>query len=106
MGHEFLRHVERTRLLVHLVEPQPMDGSDPVENYARIHNELKLYDATLIERPELIIVTKCELPDASAAAELLAEETGKPVLQISAVTGKGLPQLTGRIVQMLAEDDG
>ena len=44
LGHEFLRHVERTRVLVHLVEPLPMDGTDPVENYLSLRNELKLYD--------------------------------------------------------------
>ncbi len=101
LGHEFLKHVERTRLLVHLVEPQPMDGSDPIENYHTIRNELALYDAPLASRPEILVVTKCELPDASAAAELLEEELGRPVMQISAVTGKGLPELLRLIVQEL-----
>lgn len=103
LGHEFLKHVERTRILVHLVEPDPMDGTDPVENYRAIHEELELYDSTLIERPEIVVVTKCELPDAAAAAELLAESTGKPVRLISAVTGKGLPDLIKEILSLLEE---
>ena len=70
LGHEFLRHVERTKVLVHLVEPTPLDGSDPIENYLKIREELKLYDESLSERPELVVITKCELPDAAAAAEL------------------------------------
>jgi GTP-binding protein len=101
LGHEFLKHVERTRLLVHLVEPSPMDGSDPVENYQTIRNELKLYDGPLAERPEILVITKGELPDASAAAELIEEELGQKPMIISAVTGKGLPQLLARIVAEL-----
>ncbi|MGH7202475.1 MAG: GTPase ObgE [Planctomycetaceae bacterium] len=101
LGHEFLKHVERTRVLVHLVEPQPMDGSDPVENYHTIRNELSLYDPTLAERPEIIAISKAELPDAGAAAELLAEDLGRDVLQVSAVTGKGLPELIRQILERL-----
>ncbi len=103
LGHEFLKHVERTRILVHLVEPAPMDGTDPVENYLNIREELRLYDETLMTRPEIVVVTKCELPDASAAAELLQEELNQPVLRISAVTGKGLPELTNLIFEQLVE---
>ena len=103
LGHEFLKHVERTKVLVHLVEPDPMDGSDPVENYHQIHEELRLHDPTLIERPEIIAVTKCELPNAETAAEMLAEAIDKPVMQISAVTGYGLPQLVNRLFDMLDE---
>ena len=64
LGHEFLRHVERTRVLVHLVEPMPMDGSDPVENYHAIRRELEEYGHGLGERPEIIAVSKAELPGA------------------------------------------
>ena len=103
LGHEFLRHVERTRLLVHLVEPDPMDQSDPLDNYTQIREELRLYDQSLAERPEIICVTKAELPDAATCAELLREVTGKEVFLISAVTGKGLPELNRLIIQRLAE---
>ena len=103
LGHEFLRHVERTRVLVHLVEPDPMDQSDPLDNYTQIREELRLYDASLAERPEIICVTKAELPDAATCAELLREVTGRPVFLISAVTGKGLPELNRLIIQRLGE---
>ena len=101
LGHEFLKHVERTRVLIHLVEPTPMDQTDPIENYRRIHQELTLYDASLSERPQIVCVTKAELPDAATVAELLEEELGRSVLLISAVTGQGLPTLTSRIIQVL-----
>ena len=57
----------------------------------------------LAERPEIIVVSKCELPDAPVAAEFLAEETGLPVLQISAVTGTGLQELTAAVLKLLRE---
>lgn len=97
LGHQFLRHVERTRLLIHLVEPAPMDQTDPMENYKQIREELRLYSEELARRPEILIVTKCELPDAETAAELLEEETGIKPMLISAMTGQGLQELTERI---------
>lgn len=101
LGHEFLKHVQRTRVLIHLIEPSPMDQSDPIENYRQIREEMRLYDETLIARPELVCVTKCELPDAVAAAELLSEDLGQPILQISSATGKGLVELTRKIIDLL-----
>ncbi|MAG93155.1 MAG: GTPase ObgE [Planctomycetaceae bacterium] len=105
LGHEFLKHVERTRVLVHLVEPSPADLSDAVENYRNIREEMRLYDATLMDHPEIVVVTKSELPDASAALELLHEELDVPLLTISSVTGQGLPELTRKIVETLVELD-
>jgi GTP-binding protein len=101
LGHEFLRHVERTRLLVHLVEAVPGDGSDPVANYRTIRNELELYSPTLAQRPEILVVTKMDLTDAAEASERIAHELCREVLAISAVTGKGIPALVQRIVQFL-----
>ncbi len=62
LGHEFLRHVERTGLLVHLLEPQPGDGSDPVANYRAIRSELEQHSAALAARGEMVVVTKADLP--------------------------------------------
>src|SRR5205807_4394978 len=61
LGHEFLRHVERTRVLVHLVEPFPADGSDPVANYRTIRKELELYSPVLAQKPEVVALSKAEL---------------------------------------------
>lgn len=103
LGHEFLRHVERTKMLVHLIEPAPDDQTDPIENYLQIREELRLYDEELAGRPEVVAVTKSELADSEAAAELLEERIGRPVLRISSVTGKGLPQLLQATLRMLDE---
>jgi len=103
LGIEFLRHVERAGVLVHLVEPMPMDGTDPLENYRAIRAELTEYKVKLGERPEVIAVTKAELPGAKELRDQLAAQTDKEVQLISAVTGEGLNRLTGAIAKLLQE---
>jgi GTP-binding protein len=103
LGHEFLRHVERTHLLVHLVEAVPLDGSDPLENYRTIRNELARYSPKLAERPELLVATKMDLTGADEARQRLERELHREVPGISAVTGRGIPQLLHRIAASLAE---
>jgi GTPase len=103
LGHEFLRHIERSGLLVHLVEPAPMDGSRAEENYRTIRHELQQYKAEIGSRPEIVAVTKAELPEAAEVREKLQATLGKEVLLISAVTGKGLNELISRIVRKLEE---
>ncbi len=107
LGHEFLRHIERAGILVHLVEPTPADGSDPLTNYDTIRDELVQYDSRLGERPEIVAVTKAELPGVAEVREALAARigtagTGKEVLLVSAVTGQGLNQLVRTIAASLA----
>jgi GTPase len=103
LGHEFLRHVERTRVLVHLVEPYPSDGADPVENYRVVRKELELHGHQLGEKPEIVVMSKSELTDSEAVRERMERELERPVLAISAVTGQGLAQLVAAIAQRLAE---
>lgn len=101
LGHEFLRHVERTRVLVHLVEPLPLDGSDPVENYRMVRRELELYRQALALKPEVVVVSKSELTNSDEIRARLQQELGCEVLAISAVTGQGLAQLVGRVAEQL-----
>lgn len=101
LGHEFLRHVERTRLLVHLIDCNPLDGSDPIANYRTIRRELEHYSPALAERPELLVVTKMDLTDAVEARARIVEGLGRDVLSISAVTGQGIPTLIHRIAELL-----
>lgn len=93
LGHEFLRHVERAGIIVHVVEPLPVDGSDPVANYRAIREELSLYDTSLGERPEIVVMSKGELPGAAEIRERFAREIGREVIGVSAVTGQGLDGL-------------
>ena len=101
LGHEFLRHVERAGILVHVVEPAPVDGSDPLANYRTIREELVRYDAALGTRPEIVAVSKCELPEAADVRERLAGELGRDVLAVSAATGAGLEALRRAVVAEL-----
>lgn len=101
LGHEFLRHIERTGVLVHLVEPEPMDGSDPLANYRAVRDEITQYREELAHRPEVVAVSKAELPAAKAVRERLAGSLGDNILGISAVTGEGLDELLRTILEKL-----
>ncbi|MFG0293535.1 MAG: GTPase ObgE [Phycisphaerales bacterium JB065] len=101
LGHEFLKHIERTRVLVHVIDIEPLDGSDPAENFRMIRNELFEYSPALAEKPEILAVNKLDLlggsESAQTAVDLLratlqlgAEERVYP---ISAVTGEGTVEL-------------
>jgi len=101
LGHEFLRHIERAGIFVHLVEPHPTDDTEPTANYRAIRAELELYNAELARRPEIVVVTKADLPGAEEVRRQLSELTGGEVLLISAVTGQGLNELVGRVAKTL-----
>ena len=101
LGHEFLRHIERAGILVHLVEPQPMDGTDPLDNFKAITAELSQYNEQLVQRPQLVAVTKAEIPGAEEVHAQLAALTGENIFLISAVTGQGLNDLSQAIHQAL-----
>jgi len=104
LGHEFLRHVERAGILVHLVEPEPADGTEPLANYRAIRDELRRHDEQLGQRPEILAVTKADLPAAEEVQRELADGVDGEVLLISAVTGQGLNTLVGAIARQLQKD--
>ncbi len=101
LGHDFLKHIERSGILVHLVEPAPMDVSDAIQNYFNIRNELEKYNPQLLTRPEIVVVTKADLPSAELVRSTLAERTEGDVLLISAATGQGIQDLIVRISETL-----
>ena len=107
LGTRFLRHVERTRLLVHLIDIDPADGSDPVENYRIIRNELKAYSQVLADKPELVVLSKMDLAggeaDREAAVELYGPLLDQHVLTISSATGAGLEELLEACWQKLGK---
>ena len=81
LGHEFLRHIERSALIVHVVDlTGGYEGRDPVEDYRIINNELKLYAPELAERPCIVVGNKIDAPGAKEAAQRLAEEVRKDSL--------------------------
>ncbi len=106
LGHEFLRHIMRTRLLVHLVDVSGFSGRDPVSDYEAIRRELGLYGAGLESKPEIVAANKIDMPEAKVRARALAEvlePRGVPVLGISALTGEGVHDLLYAVSAKLAQ---
>jgi len=100
LGDTFLKHIERTRVLVHLVDVLPSKG-DPADHYKAIRGELTKYSTVLADKPELIVVNKMDLTDSDAALEELREALGGEILAISAVTGRGLEPMLDRIWELV-----
>ena len=104
LGDQFLRHVERTRILLHVIDAAPADGSDPVENYRTIREEIGLHDSELAGKAQLVAANKMDLPDAAEGCRRLKEQLEAEVMPISARTGQGLDELTARLIEMLDEE--
>ncbi len=106
LGHDFLRHIERTKVIVHVLDVSGLEGRDPLEDYHRINKELALYNERLAGRPQIIAANKMDLPEARDNYQRVAEymrQAGREVFPVSAATGDGLPQLMQRAAQLLAE---
>jgi GTP-binding protein len=101
LGHQFLKHVERTRVLVHLLDAS---DQDPIAAYETIRNELKLYDASLAAKPEIVVLNKVDLPEARERAEKLKSAFGADeALVVSGATGEGVQAMLNRMGQLLQE---
>lgn len=107
LGIRFLKHVERTRVLLHLIELEPTDGSNPIDNYRIIRNELEQYSEVLANKPEVVVLTKTDLlgdeADAQAAVELISGELGVPTLTMSSATGANVDRVLEACWQALAD---
>src|SRR5215468_9908840 len=105
LGHQFLRHTERTRLLLHMLDLDPMTSRDPLEDLRVIDAELAAYSAELSARPQIVVANKADLPDAAANRERVERycaANGLPLFVISAVTGSGLTELVRAVAARLA----
>ena len=105
LGFQFLRHLERTKMLLHLVDVSSIDGRDPVEDYETINRELLNYDADLAARPQMVVATKLDALDDPERLETLrnrVQEDGKEFLEISAVTNLGTQDLIFAVSKKLA----
>jgi GTP-binding protein len=98
LGDEFLRHVERTSYLVHVIDCAPPDASDPVENYKLIENELKQYSKALYARPRLIVANKMDIEGAAENAARLRKKLKREVVEISAATGQGIKEFIQKLM--------
>lgn len=108
LGHDFLKHIERTRIIVHLLDIDPMDRSDPVENYHKIRKELEKYSTLLAQKQELIVANKIDLDVDEEIVNDIKKRLGKEVFAVSAVSGeniKPLSELLWSIVKTAKEAD-
>lgn len=104
LGHRFLRHTERTRLLIHLIDLDPTTGRDPVEDYQSIQHELKAYSPELGARPQLVVANKMDLPgtlERRKALEGFCAAAGLQFFAVSARTGQGLSALVAAVAGRL-----
>ncbi len=113
LGHEFLRHVERTRVLLHIVDVSGIEGRNPIEDFDTINNELKMYSEKLADKPQIVIANKADIPQfeenfESFCAEM--EDRGYKVFRISAATSQGVREVLNYTLELLStlpeeEDD-
>lgn len=103
LGHQFLKHIERTRLLVHLVDLSGLSERDPYQDFLRINQELSLYNPNLVEKEQIVAANKMDLPESRMAWDKFQSQiTDRTVIPISAATGEGIDELLDVVIKKLA----
>lgn len=105
LGHQFLRHIERTRVIVHVIDMAAAEGRDPYEDYLTINRELQEYNLRLTERPQIIVANKMDMPDAEENLQIFKEKLQEdyPIFPISAISRKGLRELLFAVADKIEE---
>ncbi|UCD31760.1 MAG: GTPase ObgE [Desulfobacterales bacterium] len=107
LGIRFLRHIERTRILVHLVDASSIETDDPLQSYHTVNKELSMYNQQLMEKPQIVVLNKLDLPGVrELATSFQSALKGKEVILISALTGKGIENLLSQTMQLLDKQNG
>ncbi|NMO95320.1 GTPase ObgE [Paenibacillus lemnae] len=106
LGHEFLRHVERTRVIIHVVDMSGSEGRDPFEDWQKINDELRLYNPVLAERPQIVAANKMDMPDSADHLEIFREQVREvhpdlEIMPISSLTRQGIQELLYRAAALL-----
>ncbi len=97
LGHAFLRHVERSKFLLYVIDMAGVDARNPEDDYTCLHEELRLHNADLVERPSLVLANKMDLPEAAENLKVFRKKTGCNPIPISAESGEGLDQLRAQL---------
>jgi GTP-binding protein len=105
LGHQFLRHIERTRVILHVLDMSGSEGRDPLEDFNKINNELEAFNKTLLKRPQLIVANKMDLEGAKENLEIFKEQIGDkyPIFEVSAITNQGLREVMLKTYETLQE---
>ena len=101
LGDKFLRHIERTRVIAHVIDMSGSEMRDPYEDYLLINNELKEFDPKLLEKPQIIIANKMDLPEAKENLEKFKEKVSSEIFEVSAATNTGLQIVVDRLADLL-----
>ncbi len=104
LGHDFLRHVERTKVLIHLLDTSGIEGRDPLEDFYKINDELKIYSEKLVNKPQVVACNKMDIPESEENYKRVAEELSKKgyeVFAVSAATREGIGPLLDRVYNLL-----
>ncbi|QSZ26844.1 GTPase ObgE [Aceticella autotrophica] len=104
LGYDFLRHIERTKLILHIVDISGADGNNPVSNFEKINNELALYSEKLTKIPQIVVANKIDIEGAQENCKIFTEALslkGLEVFKISAVTGEGIEPLLDKVIEFL-----
>ncbi|MDI6605284.1 MAG: GTPase ObgE [Thermoanaerobacteraceae bacterium] len=104
LGYDFLRHIERTKLILHIVDISGADGNNPVSNFEKINNELALYSEKLTKTPQIVVANKIDIEGAQENCKIFTEALslkGLEVFKISAVTGEGIEPLLDKVIEFL-----
>jgi GTPase len=106
LGTRFLRHIERTRILIHLVDASQIDGDDPLKDFNTVNRELFLYNENLAKKSQIVALNKLDIPGADASAALFeASMPDEEMFRISALTGEGTNRLLSKVIAILDHED-
>ena len=106
LGHEFLRHIERTRLLLHVVDMSGFDGKDPLNSIKMINDELRQHSPKLMKKPMVIVANKMDLTGADDAVKALKKKWKKTrIFPVSAATGEGMDALLAYVAKEIAKPE-
>ncbi|MFJ7933543.1 GTPase ObgE [Sporosarcina sp. NPDC096371] len=104
LGHQFLRHIERTRVIIHVIDMSGLEGRDPYEDFVTINEELEMYNLRLTERPQIIVANKMDMPEAADNLKVFKEKLGDEdarIFPVSAITRNGLGELLFAVADLL-----
>lgn len=101
LGDQFLRHIERTRVIAHIIDMSAFEGRNPYEDYVTINKELENYNKKLIEKPQIIIANKMDMPNAEDNLKKFKEKVNAEVYELSAINGEGVDKIVNKLADML-----
>ena len=101
LGDQFLKHIERTRVIAHVIDMGATEGRDPYEDYMIINNELKEFNPKILDKPQIIIANKMDMPNALTNLEAFRKKVDVEIYQVEAINGNGLKQVVLALAKML-----